>query len=193
MKIIDCRGLKCPKPVILAKKEYDLIDRGEFQVIVDNEAAKENVIKFVKNEGGNCIAEEKEGLYYLTVKKESSNCSIMDFEHEENLVIAVTTDKLGRGDDKLGEVLMQSYMYALSESDNKPKTIIFINGGVKLTTEGSEVLDSLNRLAEGGVEILSCGTCLDFYGLKEKLKIGSISNMFTIVEKMNTSSKVVNI
>lgn len=193
MKIIDCRGLKCPKPVILTKKEYDLIDKGEFQVIVDNEAAKENVIKFVKNEGGNCTAEEKDGLYYLTVKKECSSCSVMDFDHEENLVIVVTTDKLGRGDDKLGEVLMKSYMYALSESDNKPKTIIFINGGVKLTTEGSEVLDSLNRLAEGGVEILSCGACLDFYGLKEKLKIGSISNMFTIVEKMNTSSKVVNI
>jgi selenium metabolism protein YedF len=193
MKIIDCRGLKCPKPVILTKKEYDLIDKGEFQVIVDNEAAKENVVKFVKNEGGNCTAEEKEGLYYLTVKKESSGCSIMDFGHEENLVIVVTTDKLGSGDDKLGEVLMKSYMYALSESDNKPKTIIFINGGVKLTTEGSEVLDSLNRLAEDGAEILSCGTCLDFYGLKGKLKIGSISNMFTIVEKMNTASKVVNI
>lgn len=117
----------------------------------------------------------------------------MEFQNERNLVLLVGTDKLGSGDDKLGAALMKSYMYALTENDIKPKTMIFVNGGVKLTTEGSDVIESLKNLHANGVEVLSCGTCLDFYNLKDKLLVGEVSNMYTIVEKMNKASNTIKL
>ncbi|EYE88657.1 selenium metabolism protein YedF [Fervidicella metallireducens AeB] len=196
MKTINCAGLPCPKPVIMTKKELENIENGELEVIVDNFAAKENVSKYAKSIGLDFTVNQKENLYYILIKKgnnEVAECSLMNFENEKNLVIVVGSDKLGAGDDKLGNVLMKSYIYALTESEIKPKTIMFLNGGVKLTTEGSEVLESLKNLESKGVEILSCGTCLDFYGLKDKLIIGNVTNMYTIIEKMNNADKTITI
>lgn len=196
MKTINCVGLPCPKPVIMTKKELENIENGELEVIVDNLVAKENVSKYAKSAGLDFTINEKENLYHILIKKgnnEAVECSLMNFENEKNLVIVVGSDKLGTGDDNLGNVLMKSYIYALTESETKPKTILFLNGGVKLTTEGSEVLESLKSLESKGVEILSCGTCLDFYGLKDKLTIGNITNMYTIVEKMNSAEKTIRI
>jgi selenium metabolism protein YedF len=192
MKILDCRGLACPKPVIMTKKELEIAENNEIEVIVDNEAARENVSKFAQSQGYTYNITEDDKVYHITINKENScECSIMNFSQRP--VIIVGTDKLGNGDDKLGAALMKSYMYALSESEVKPETMLFLNGGVKLTTEGSEVIDSLNALKSHGVEIMSCGTCLDFYGLKEKLVIGSVTNMYTIVEKMNNSSNTIKL
>jgi selenium metabolism protein YedF len=121
--------------------------------------------------------------------------NVNQFEKIEsnNLVIAITDDILGGGDVELGKTLMKSYIYALTEVEPKPKTIIFINNGVSLATEGSPVLESLKTLEEQGVEILSCGTCLNFYGLKEKLMAGTVSNMYTIVEKLNKANNSIKI
>lgn len=188
-KTIDCRGLACPKPVILTKKEIESIDSGDIITIVDNDGARQNLQKLAESMGCTSLFEEKDGLFYVTITK-CSTCQVMDLD-EKNLVIVVSTDKMGRGDDKLGTALMKSYIFAMSESDVFPKTVVFLNSGVKLTTEGSEVMESLKKLDEKGVEILSCGTCLDFFGLKEKLIIGSISNMYTIVEKMNNASNTI--
>ena len=99
---------------------------------------------------------------------------------------------MGEGDDALGKILMKSYMYALSESSEIPEELVFLNGGVKLVTEGTEVLDSIKELERKGTKIISCGTCLDFYGLKDKLLTGEVSNMYTIVEIMN-SKRIVKI
>ena len=112
---------------------------------------------------------------------------------DENLVIVIGNDKLGLGDDELGTLLMKSYIFALSESDRLPSDIIFLNGGVKLAVEGSDCLTSIKALSEKGVNILCCGTCLDFYGLKEKLGVGEITNMYTIVEKMNTAANTIKL
>ena len=110
-----------------------------------------------------------------------------------NDVIYVSTDKMGQGADDLGKILIKGYFYALTEVKPYPKTLIFVNSGVYLTTEGSEVLEYLKTLADQGVEIVSCGTCLDFYHLKDKLAVGSITNMYSIVEKMNGADKVIRI
>lgn len=195
MKIIDCKGLACPKPVIMTKKELEAMDSGEIEVIVDNEAARKNVSKFAGSQGFEYKVSEKEGLYHIVINKKENKeaCPIMNFDSNGNLVIFVGTDKLGLGDDKLGASLMKSYIYALTENDIKPSTMIFVNGGVKLTTEGSDVLESLIKLQDEGVEILSCGTCLDFYNLKDKLVVGSVSNMYTIVEKMNSASNTIKL
>lgn len=192
MNIIDCKGLKCPQPVINTKKYFDAIENGEAEVIVDNEVAKNNISKFCNSNGFKYSVEEKEGLYFIKITKEDCNCEIEDL-NKDTLVILITSDKLGAGNDTLGETLMKSYLYALSESDKLPVDLLFLNGGVKLVAEGSEVLDSLKRLKDKGVNIASCGVCLDFYGLKEKLAVGEITNMYTIIEKMNTANNTIKL
>jgi len=192
MNIIDCKGLKCPQPVINTKKYFDSIENGEAEVIVDNEVAKNNISKFCKSNGFKFDVEEKEGLYHIKIAKENTSCEVMEFE-KSSLVILIGTDKLGSGDDTLGATLMKSYLYALSESDKLPTDLLFLNSGVKLASEGSEVLDSLNKLKERGVNIASCGVCLDFYKLKEKLAVGEITNMYTIIEKMNTADNTIKL
>ncbi|KZL91122.1 sulfurtransferase-like selenium metabolism protein YedF [Clostridium magnum] len=190
--IIDCKGLKCPQPVINTKKYFDSIEEGQATIVVDNEVSKNNVSKFSENNGFKSVVEEKDGLYYISISKESCSCKLINF-NEKKLTIVVTNDKLGLGDDKLGITLMKSYFYALSESDTLPSDLLFLNAGVKLTTEDSDCLDSIKKLQERGVNVLNCGTCLDFYNLKEKLVIGEITNMYTIIEKMNSSDKTIKL
>jgi len=191
--VIDCKGLKCPQPLINTKKYFDSIDEGSALVIVDNDVANSNIAKYAQSSGLDFSSEMKEGLYYIKISKSSScECRPMSFE-QDRPVIVVGNDKLGLGSDELGAVLMKSYMYALSESEVLPSDILFLNGGVNLTTEGSDCLPSLKVLSEKGVNIMSCGTCLDFFKLKEKLAIGEITNMYTIVEKMNNSGNTIKL
>ena len=110
----------------------------------------------------------------------------MKKEEVDGFSIVITTDKLGEGNEELGKTLMKSYLYALSESDKFPDELIFLNGGVKLTTEGSNVIESINEIKNKGTKVISCGACLDFYDLKDKLLVGEIGNMYTIVEIMNS-------
>lgn len=190
--IIDCKGLKCPQPVINTKKYFDSIKEGTATVIVDNDVAKNNLLKFAKGSGFDSAAKQKDNLYYITITKNSDSCESVDFKSKK-LTIVISSNKLGVGNDELGTTLMKSYLYALTESSNLPADLIFLNGGVKLTTEGSDSLDNLKALEKKGVHIYSCGTCLDFYGLKEKLAVGEISNMYTIVEKMNSSDNTIKL
>lgn len=192
MNIIDCTGLKCPQPVINTKKYFDSIEKGEAEIIVDNDVAKTNILKFCQSNNLSVSVEENQGIYHIKASKEDCKCEVMNLD-AKSLVILVTSDKLGTGNDTLGATLMKSYLYALSESDKLPADLLLLNGGVKLAAEGSEVIDSLNKLKERGVNIASCGVCLDFYGIKDKLSVGEITNMYTIIEKMNTASNTIKI
>jgi selenium metabolism protein YedF len=190
--IIDCKGLKCPQPVINTKKHFDAIEEGEATIIVDNEVSKANISKFAENNGFKYSVSEEDGFFHITISKENCSCELMEL-NEKKLTIVISTNKMGTGDDQLGALLMKSYLYALSESDRLPADLIFLNGGVKLTTEGSESIESLKKLQERGVTLTNCGTCLDFYGLKDKLLVGEISNMYTIVEKMNSAENTIKL
>lgn len=189
--IIDCKGLKCPQPVINTKKYFDSIEEGQATVIVDNEVAKNNICKFAENNGYNVKSDEKNSLHYIEITKETCSCCKDINLNEKKLVMVISKNTLGSGDDKLGFALMKSYLYALSESDKIPSDLLFLNGGVKLTIEGSDCLETIEALKNKGVNILSCGTCLDFYGIKDKLKVGEITNMYTIVEKMTTGDNTI--
>lgn len=191
--IIDCKGLECPQPVINTKKYFDSIDEGSATVIVDNDTARNNIIKFANNNGYFSTVSENNNLFYIEISKEKSKVYKNSSFEEENLCILVSSSYLGSGDDKLGAILMKSYLYALSESDKMPNDLIFINSGVKLTVEDSDCLGSIQKILEKGANVLSCGTCLDFYNLKEKLSVGEISNMYTIVEKMNKASNTIKL
>ncbi|MBC2581347.1 sulfurtransferase-like selenium metabolism protein YedF [Clostridium sp. DJ247] len=190
--IIDCKGLNCPIPVINTKKYFDSISKGEATVIVDNEVAKNNIVKFAQSNNFKSTIDKNNDLYYITINKETIN-SLSKETNDKKLVILITNDKLGLGDDTLGTTLMKSYLYALSESNSMPSDLMFLNAGVKLATDGSDCISSIKKLEERGVNILSCGTCLDYYNLKDKLRVGEITNMYIIVEKMNSADNSIKI
>lgn len=200
-KKIDARGLACPKPVIMTKKALDELKEGTITTIVDNEAAKINVSKLAKKLNYQYTAEKvSDKEFHVTITKGEVLDTKLDtkvkIENENNTgraTIVISNDKMGKGSDELGKILIKSFIYTLTESTPYPETIIFYNGGVKLTVEGSEVIDDLKKLQEEGVEIISCGTCLDYYGLKDKLLVGEISNMYSIVEKLKEASNTITI
>ncbi|HHT63937.1 MAG: sulfurtransferase-like selenium metabolism protein YedF [Bacillota bacterium] len=189
---IDARGLNCPAPVIKTKKAIESNPNEDFMIIVNNVGAKENVKRLGENLGYDVTVTEKTGDFFLQMSK--SCCTVIkENSIINNDVIYVSTDKMGQGSDDLGKVLMKGYFYALTEVKPYPKAVLFVNSGVYLTTEGSEVLEYLRVLADHGVEILSCGTCLNFFNLSDKLAIGDVTNMYTIVEQMNQAAKVIRV
>lgn len=193
-KDIDARGMDCPRPVIMTKKELDNLKEGSITTIVDNDVARENVSKLAGSMGCSFSVEEKDGDFYININKDATVVEevkeikrvkeVIEEKVLKDMTIGIASDTMGSGDDTLGKILMKSFIYTVSETLPYPSTIVFYNGGVRLTVEGSEVIDDLIALEKKGVEIISCGTCLDFLELKEGLKVGSISNMYTIYEKL---------
>jgi len=186
--------MNCPLPVVNTKKYFDTIEKGISTTIVDNEVAKNNIIKFAENSGFKYEVEERDGLYHILITKgegiKEDKSSEVKESNDEIFTIVVGSDKLGNGDDDLGIALMKSYLFALSEAEKIPNNLILLNSGVKLVVEGSLVLDSLEKLQQRGVEIQSCGLCLDFYKIKDSLRIGEITNMYAIIEIMNNSKTI---
>ncbi len=186
---VDARGLNCPEPVIMTKKALDSQDVSEVLAIVDNRVALENISRLVKTMKLGSMVEEQDGLYYINITKEEAVPQKQSIK--AGATVVVKSNVLGQGDDVLGSVLMKSFMYTLTQMEGELETLIFLNGGVLLTTAGSEVLEHIKNLAKNGVEVLSCGTCLDFYGLTDKLEAGSIGNMYTIAEEMFRARKLI--
>lgn len=186
---IDARGLNCPEPVIMTKKALDSQDVSEVLAIVDNRAALENISRLVKTMNLGSMVEEQDGLFYINITKEEAIPQKQSIK--AGATVVVKSNVLGQGDDVLGSVLMKSFLYTLTQMEGELETLIFLNGGVLLTTAGSEVLDHIKNLAKNGVEVMSCGTCLDFYGLTDKLEVGSIGNMYTIAEEMFHARKLI--
>lgn len=192
---IDARGLGCPKPVINTKRELDKIEQGIVVTTVDNKIAKENIIKLANSL--NCetkILKEEKDLITIEIKK-GENVIIEGPKNEqlEDRCIFISSDKMGQGNDELGEVLIKGYIYTLTEAKPYPKYIVFVNSGVKLSAQNPSTIENLKILESAGVEILSCGTCLDYYDLKDNLQVGSVTNMYTIVDIMNNSSQTISI
>ncbi|MCT4605832.1 MAG: sulfurtransferase-like selenium metabolism protein YedF [Marinisporobacter sp.] len=180
---VDARGMSCPKPVIETKKALDGLKEGSIITIVDNEVAMQNVSKLAKSLNYNVDTREEEGDYYVHIHRgEGVEIISVQSEEDRDLVILFGKDTLGEDSEELGKILMKGYIYTLTEYTPYPKTLLFMNSGVRLTVEGSEVLDYLKELESEGVEILVCGTCLDYFHLKEKLAVGSVSNMYSIVD-----------
>ena len=189
MSVIDCRGLACPQPVVTTKKALDQIEEGNLIVIVNNAVSSNNVERFVLSQGCSVEVEEKGGEFHLHIRK--AKIAEESKRRGQKVVVYINSQFLGVGEEALGTILIRSFFRTLLDSETKPFRMIFINSGVRLTSEGSEVLETLKSLSEKGVEILSCGTCLDFYGLKEKVKVGMISNMYDIVQSLMEADRVI--
>ncbi|CQR70008.1 SirA-like protein [Sporomusa ovata DSM 2662] len=195
-RIVDCRAMACPGPVITAKKAMEETGSGRIIVIVDNEVAKNNVTKLAAANGLGAAVEVKDGHYYISIVKgaagqqaEVDKCSTTTIEAGSQVYL-ITQDTLGHGSPELGAVLIKAFMTTLLEVKPLPATILLLNAGVKLAVQGSSVLDQLIILASRGVTILSCGTCLDYYQLKTKLAVGEITNMYTIIETITQNKTV---
>jgi len=194
MPVIDCRGLACPQPVITTKQALEKLKEGELVVIVDNASSCNNVERFARSQG--CLVEvEEEGQdFYIHVQKDSGKGEEKATQSEvkaKKVVVYINSHLLGGGDEALGAFLMKAFLKTLLDIETKPSRLILVNGGVQLAAEGSKVLDSLQMLSEKGAEIVCCGTCIEFYELKGKIKVGTISNMYDILQSMLEADRVI--
>lgn len=187
-RTVDARGLTCPQPVILTKRIMDEKTGEEIVTLVDNPTSLENVCKLAKSQGYSFTVEELGPEYHIHMLKESYQPTVAE-AFSSDIAILVKSQFFGEGNDELGTVLMKSFLYTLTESALHISHLIFVNGGVYLSTEGSPVLEHLHNLEQQGIQILSCGTCLDYYSLKEKLQVGQVTNMYTIIETLCNASK----
>ncbi len=192
MMKVNAIGDVCPIPVVKTKKAMQEANgTGTIEVLVDNEIAVANVTKMAESEGANVTSEKvADKEYKITIELTGEKAAASE-EKEENLVVVVSSDRMGAGNDDLGKVLIKGFLFEVTQLDKLPKTILFYNGGATLTAEGSDSLEDLKHMEEQGVEILTCGTCLNYYGLSDKLVVGSVTNMYTIVEKMAGADKII--
>ena len=198
---VNALGDPCPIPVVKAKKAIaGMQSPGTVEVRVDNETAVQNLQKLAASSGLKAASQKLSDALYLVTIEVTGPAAIAAAEAAKTpactvgsrgaTVVAVTGDCMGSGDDTLGKTLMKGFLYALSQLDELPQTILFYNGGAKLTVEGAVSVEDLCGMEARGVEILTCGTCLNFYGLTDKLAVGSVTNMYTIVEKLANATKV---
>ncbi|MFH2011620.1 MAG: sulfurtransferase-like selenium metabolism protein YedF [Pseudomonadota bacterium] len=193
-KVIDVRGLACPQPVINTKKTLEEIEEGILTVIVDNVAARDNVRRFAESQGCTVNVEEDNGDYRLEIAK-GFPCEVESKTREakgnDNIVVYINSNLMGVGDEELGNILMDAFLKTMIVASPRPRKIIFVNSGVKLVIEGSDIVGHIKEMEKKGIEVLSCGTCLNFYGIKEKLQVGVISNMYDIIESLIEADKVI--
>ena len=197
METIDAKGQACPMPVVRAKKALSEMGNGMLEVLVDNKTAMHNLENLGKSLKLATQSEERgEAEFAVVFTKDAADaqtedCGCGELVPAGDKVVVLSSDVMGSGDDELGATLMKAFVFALTQQYELPATILAYNGGVKLTVEGSPVLDDLKKLAEAGVEIMSCGTCLNHYGLSDKLAVGEVTNMYVIVEKQFNARVVV--
>lgn len=197
---VDARGLACPQPVICTKRALEETGSGTVITLVDNAIARDNVLKLARSLGYRAEVQERDAGFAVRIEKEgpktiptpAGNKEVVGVAGPEVLVL-IPTAVFGRGPEELGEVLMRMFLYTLTEVKPCPAAIILINGGVKLAAQGAETVPSLEALTAAGVEVLVCGTCLDYYGLKESLAVGTVSNMYTITEKLLQAQRVITV
>lgn len=213
MITVNAMGDICPIPVVKTKKALgELNGPGEIEVLVDNETAVKNVTKMARSSGAEAESEQlgdKQYRVLITVgedaaeKLKSAKSPAVQPQGQTQqeaaagcrtcvgTVVAVGSDRMGEGSEELGHILIKSFIFALTQLEDLPDKILFYNGGAKLTVEGSESLEDLRTLEEQGVEIMTCGTCLDYYGIKDKLAIGGVTNMYSIVETLQSAMSVI--
>lgn len=199
MKTVDAQGKMCPMPLIMTKKALSEISENEtLEILIDNETSVKNVSRFLE-EHNMSISTEKQGkVFRLKVSKtgvipeetQAENYCDTPNPVSSDYVIAIQKNKLGQGNDELGELLIKGFINTLPEIENKPETLVFLNSGIFLALKGSPVFDSLSRLEKEGTKILVCGTCLDYYKKKEELGVGIVSNMYDILNILSNAAKV---
>lgn len=197
---INAMGDACPLPVIKTKKAFDAMAAGQLQVLVDNDIAVQNIQRFAASVGGVFAVEQKENQFVITIDKgdTADNRALPQMDTPiqcapvsgGKTVVVLSADTMGQGDDKLGHILMKGFVFALTQLDVLPDTVLLYNSGAKLSVEGSPSLADLRTLHDNGVTIMTCGTCLNHFDLTDLLGVGDVTNMYSIVEEMRGASSI---
>lgn len=193
MKIIDARGETCPVPVIMMKKALKEGAKENIKEIVDNELSKQNLEKILAEMGLQFASYQENEDFVVQVNLEGTDTAVPMETPKQDSLLVISSDTMGRGDDELGRTLIKNFLYALNESDSLPAAIVMYNTGVKLASENPDTIADLKRLEEKGVNILVCGLCLNFFGITEKLQVGTVSNMYSIVQMKLSAAKIIQL
>lgn len=198
IKEIDCRGLACPAPVLQTKEALEKDRPQIIKVVVDNEASRQNVARFLTSRKLDVSIEEVEGEFHITatVGDSAAPAAIVNEQAEsarKKIMVMVTNDCMGHGDDVLGRKLMASFLKTLKEMGDELWRLVFVNNGVKMTIRGSEVLPIIQEHEKAGIYILVCGTCLTHFNLLGEKEVGETTNMLDIVTAMQLADKVITI
>ena len=188
---IDAIGDKCPLPVIKTKNALKEIESGVLEVLVDNEISMENVEKMCLEKKLSYSIVKDNNIYKISIIKSEDNKKKNSEDDTLGTVIVIDSDEMGKGDPKLGKALMKAFVYTLTELETLPETIILYNKGVFLVAEGSDSIEDLEKLSSLGVNIFSCGACVNFYELVEKVKIGSVTNMYNILNLQTKAKRII--
>lgn len=201
-EIINAKGLACPQPVILTKNALE--SHSDVVVLVDNAIAVENVKRFATSAGCSVeVADESDGIFRIHIKKQAeieadnqdSECISCSLDIPSSAsgpsVYVIASDKMGKGSDELGTILMKAFIHTVIDLEARPDVMIFYNSGVKLAIEGSDVLDDLQKLEEKEIRILVCGTCANYFGITEKVAVGIVSNMYDIADTLSRAGHIV--
>lgn len=192
--VLDCRGLACPQPIVNTKKALDKINGEELIIILDDASSCKNVERFVQSQGYAAEVRQRDQDFYIHVERTpiaTTNEAPQVDQKPKDIVIYISSRHLGSGDEDLGSFLMKAFLKTLLDIETLPSRLILVNSGVQLAAEGSKVLETLQTLSERGVEIICCGTCIEFYELKGKVRVGRISNMYEIIESMMKADRVI--
>jgi len=206
-EVLECQGLPCPQPVLKCKQTIDSGFTGQIKIVVDNEAAKENVGRFLSNQGYEILETthrngewaivsapgKSKGLSSDSDAKQTPKPEKASTEEQRKTLVFITRDKIGHGDDELGTKLMHNFLATLPEMGEELWRVILLNAGVKLALKESPTLDSLKTIANSGVSLLVCGTCLDFFGLLEQKEVGETTNMLDVVTSLQLADKVISL
>ncbi len=199
-KFVDARGMACPLPVVNAKKAAETLAPGDTLIVrVDNEIAVQNLQRFAAHMGYSAGGEKQsENDYTVTMRiggaaenQHQPETACAPDTRKKGMLVVLSANTMGTGDETLGKALMKAFVFALTKQDVLPETVLCYNTGAYLTSEGADTLEDLKLLESEGVTILTCGTCLDYYGLKDKLAVGGVTNMYDIVERMEAAAAIV--
>ena len=197
-KELDCRGLACPAPVLQTKQMIEKENPTVLKVLVDNEAARQNVSRFLESRKFQVSVESKGADFEVTGRREGqptapeATHSPQSRADGKKILILVATDRMGHGDDELGRKLLFNFLKTLNEMGHDLWRLVFVNNGVKLTIQAADTVPVLKKLEEEGVKILVCGTCLDYFKLLDRKAVGETTNMLDIVTAMQLADKVIN-
>jgi selenium metabolism protein YedF len=191
--------MQCPKPLILTKKELNALGTGEsIEILIDNETSKQNVERFLKDNGIAVATTQDGSLFTLKATKTHTGAIAGDEKAycspsvpQRSHVICFSSDTMGNGPAELGAILMKAFVNTIKEVEPQPSHCVLYNTGVRLVVDGSPLIEPFQQLSEKGVRILACGTCLDYFKVKDKLKVGAVSNMYTILETLSAAGHVI--
>ncbi|PLX66516.1 MAG: sulfurtransferase-like selenium metabolism protein YedF [Denitrovibrio sp.] len=189
---IDARGIACPQPVLMIKDELDKIEEGVITIMVDNKGSSINVKNFCESNGHTATVNEKDGCYSIVVAK-GYDCAIAEEKSESNIVVFISGECVGNEEPELGKMLMKGFIGNIKNLDNKPKTVIFVNNGVRMLTTNEETIALVKEIADMGIEVLACGACLEYFKLVDYLKVGVVSDAYTVSNKLFNADKVIRL